>query len=71
MQSISLFLKFLGQNFHVTPSELFINPSYQNQYDFVKVKSFETGKKHPAATICIFENRQQDILNVTPNIHTY
>ena len=43
VQSISLFLKFLGQNFHVTPSELFINPLYQNQYDFVEVKTFEKG----------------------------
>ena len=41
---MSLFLKFLGQNFHVMPSELFINPLYQNQYDFVEVQTFEAGK---------------------------
>ena len=26
------------------PSELFINPLYQNQYDFVEVQTFEAGK---------------------------
>ena len=39
VQSIPMFLKFLGQNFN----ELFINPLYQNQYDFVEVKTFEKG----------------------------
>ena len=47
VQSISLFLKFLRQNFHVTPSELFIDPLHQNQYDFVAVKTFEAGKDIP------------------------
>ena len=42
-----MFLKFLGQNFHVTPNELFINPLYQNQYDFVEVKTFEAEKNIP------------------------
>ena len=32
------------QYFHVTPSQLFINPLYQNQYDFVEMKSFQAGK---------------------------
>ena len=65
-----MFLKFLGQNFHVTPSELFINPLYQDQYDFVEVQTFKAGKKHPPATICLFGNRQQETLNATPNKHT-
>ena len=44
---------------------MFINLLYQNQYDFVEVKTFEVGKKHPPGTICIFGTRQQDILNGT------
>ena len=39
VQSVSLFLKFLGQNFHVTPSELSIIPIYQNQCDFIEAKA--------------------------------
>ena len=55
VQSISLFLKFLGQNFHVTPSELFINPLYQNQYGFVEIKTFEAGKNIPQQPFVFLE----------------
>ena len=60
VQSIPMFLKFLGQNFN----ELFINPLYQNQYDFVEVKTFEAEKDSPS-NYCIFANRQQRILNAS------
>ena len=55
VQSISLFLKFLGQNFHVTPSELFTNPLYQNQYDFVEVKTLEAGENIPQQPFVFLE----------------
>ena len=51
VQSVLLFLKFLRQNFHVTLNELFINPLYQNQYDFVEVKTFEAEKNIPQQTL--------------------
>ena len=66
VQPISLFLKFRGRNFHVTPKKSFTSKSI-----FCWSKNFRGRKKHPPATICIFGNRQQDILNATPNIHTY
>ena len=40
-------LKISWTDFHATPSELFINPLRQNRYDFVEVKTFETGKNIP------------------------
>ena len=43
VQSISLFLKFLRQYFHATPSDLFKKPLYQSQHDFVAVKAFDAG----------------------------
>ena len=46
VQTISLFLKFRGRNFYVTPSELFINPLRKNQH-FVEVKTFEAGRNIP------------------------
>ena len=52
---MSLFLKFLGRNFHVTPSELFIYPLRQNRYDFVEVKTFETGKNIPQQPFVFLE----------------
>ena len=64
VQSISLFLKILRQNFQVTLSDLFINTLYQNQYDFVEIKSFKTWKHIPQQP----DIREQDILNATPNI---
>ena len=42
-----MFLKSLKRNFHVTPSELFMNTLRQNQFDFVEAKTFETGKNIP------------------------
>ena len=53
--AISLFLKLLGQNFHLTPSELFINPLYQSQYGFVEIKTFEAGKNIPQQPFVFLE----------------
>ena len=43
VQSISLFLKFLRQYFHATPSDLFKKPLYQSQHDFAAIKAFQAG----------------------------
>ena len=37
------------------PSELFIDPLYQNQYNFVKVKAFKTGKDYPQQPFVFLE----------------
>ena len=70
VQSISLFLKFLGRNFHAMHSELSINPLRQIQHDFVEAKLSRPEKTSPSNHL-YFKNRQQDILSAIPNIHTY
>ena len=50
-----MFLKSLERNFHVTPSELFMNPLRQNQFDFVEAKTFETGKNIPQQPFVFLE----------------
>ena len=70
VQSISLFLKFLGRNFHAMHSELSINPLRQIQHDFVEAKLSRPEKTSPSNHL-YFKNRQQDILSATPNIHAY
>ena len=39
----------------MTPGELFINPLRQNRYDFVEVKTFETGKNIPQQPFVFLE----------------
>ena len=48
------------------PGDLFVNPLYQNQYDFVDVKTFKAGKDIPKHPLVFLEADNKTFLMQKP-----